>query len=1502
MQWNQLRAPQEHSFEELCCQLAACEPVADGARFIRNGTPDAGVECYWRLATGDEWCWQAKWFLSSLGSSQWNQLSSSFQTAFEKHPRLRRYYVCLPQDFSDARGQGKKSAQTKWEAWVKKWTTYAEKQGRQIQFELWGSHQLTARLTQPSARGAHWYWFNATVMTPAWFAKLAEQSVANAHDRYTPWLNVDTQTKVSLEVGKRSEPFWQGLSDSLRDLRTTEPSGSHIGEHPSIDVAYEQLRSVFQRLVDSLSEWTLAQHEGDTWTQIGNVSLDDWEQIVSETLDAIDTCRSSLSEAEEKQQAEQGASQRPETHGNPFRDAAHRLSKFGTAVYGFRNFVINAERCGVNSTNHLLVGEAGQGKTHLLCDLLLRDIQQGRPAILFLGEQFNNSDPWGQMISLAGLNCDREQFLGALQAAAQASGKPAILYFDALNEGEGLRLWKKHLAGLAAEIELWDWLQLCLSVRDVYEGQVVPDEVAKRCCRIEHEGFSENTYAAASHFFAVFGIEPSAPLLEPEFDNPLFLKLFCKGIRDSGQTRVPTGLRGVSEVFGFLVDALDRKLSQPDCLDYDAKDRVVRQAVDRLADKMVELGDDHVPKAVARQLLDDLLPRVGHSNSLLGRLSAESLLTVTTDWQAWNSESPEEVVRFAYQRMSDHFFVQRVLTNYVDRHEPEVAFREGGHLDEYVSEDDACWDHGGIIEALAIQLPEHCGRELPNLAPQVATNDIVQTAMLESLVWRNANAFSDESFDYINGTLMASRQGDVFNAMVSLAPIPGHPLNADRLHRVLASMPMPDRDAQWSLFLNGEWGEKRAVERLIDWAQNRGAALAFGNEVVRLAAVALTWFLTSSDRRLRDRATKGLVRLFSCRLALLKPLIEHFADVDDDYVTERLMAVTFGAGSRSTANEDLWGLARYLYERVFADGEPPVHILIRDYARQTVELALLRGADFEVNLSLLRPPYNSRWPEDSEIPSREEVAKLSGTSFHAHIYSDYGNFAKYVTDFSEWCNTPLDGSKPRLPKREQQEFQASLTSRQADSFAFLLRVHRNYRRIQRRRSTTEADFRQESRAEKRFEAALETFLATLRLGSKKRLRFEAYLADYFEAPWDFDHARKINYQAARRWMVKRVAELGWTAKRFQLFDQDFRTDIEAVNSRESIGKKYCWIALYEMQARCADTYQRKDQNFDNGGVCEGPWEIGYCRDIDPSLLVASTGRQVYQNFTRTWWFDVPFDAWQSPVDDVEWLETTGNLPDPKDLLTVVGPDGVRWVTLDGYYEWEQPTRPGYRHWELPTRHVWYQVRGYFVRKADLPNLLEWSKTKKWEADAMPSRDNWNYSVFLGEIYWGRSYAYSAWEEDQDERWTRGSFDSCPVPVIIATSRYQQEHTASDCALDDGVYFDLPCKYLVDQLGLSTGGEDGHWYDKDGLLVAFDPSVTNEGASTLLFREDSLHRILREGDLVLFWALSGKRGRSGGPDPHTEYLGHTSIRGVYLLQDEQLTGSYDTTFHTRGSGS
>ncbi len=193
--WQNLRpwsGSQQTAFEELCCQLAACEPepVPQGSTFIRKGAPDAGVECFWILPNHDELAWQAKFF-DSVGDSQWQQLDKSVKTALEKHPRLTSYIICVPLDRQDPRIDDQKWFMDKWNERVNKWEGWAQAEGRTVRFLYWGEHEIFERLTREQHRGRYLFWFRSELFSQSWFQARLDEAVANAGARYSHELNVE---------------------------------------------------------------------------------------------------------------------------------------------------------------------------------------------------------------------------------------------------------------------------------------------------------------------------------------------------------------------------------------------------------------------------------------------------------------------------------------------------------------------------------------------------------------------------------------------------------------------------------------------------------------------------------------------------------------------------------------------------------------------------------------------------------------------------------------------------------------------------------------------------------------------------------------------------------------------------------------------------------------------------------------------------------------------------------------------------------------------------------------------------------------------------------------------------------------------------------------------------------------------------------------------------------------------------------------------------------------
>ena len=507
--WNTLREPKKESFEELCCQLAMREPVDTGSRFVRRGTPDSGIECYWQRPDGSKVGWQAKFFLTSLSDSQWSQLDSSVKTALAKNPNLSHYVICLPQNLPDAGQPNSESARQKWDKRVRKWKRWATEEGRNVEIELWDESALVARISQEQHRGTHWFWFGTQSLTTSWFEDHIGVSIKNAGPRYTPELHIDTEQQLQFDAMARTSVFHLQIIELFTSLRLAERSMACRVAPEDVKAELNIVKNILSKALLEIQPWAKAEISTDAWWHADQMpwhSIEIQFDLLSDSVYAcwrkIESCREALIETN-------GESSKRSSYTPPdaFTNTSDDLSELMRAIRSWRSFLAMPESNLCNNPCMLLVGEAGQGKTHRLCEIARCRTESSKPTILLFGEQFQDEEPWSQIIKLLGLNCILDELLGGLEAAAIASGNRAIILIDAINEGKGNQLWKVWLPGLVEKIKRSPWIGLCITVRDNYEKHVIPQvAMGDSMIRIEHRGFGEVTYAAAVKFFTHFGI------------------------------------------------------------------------------------------------------------------------------------------------------------------------------------------------------------------------------------------------------------------------------------------------------------------------------------------------------------------------------------------------------------------------------------------------------------------------------------------------------------------------------------------------------------------------------------------------------------------------------------------------------------------------------------------------------------------------------------------------------------------------------------------------------------------------------------------------------------------------------------------------------------------------------------------------------------------------------------------------------------------------------------
>jgi hypothetical protein len=369
--------------------------------------------------------------------------------------------------------------------------------------------------------------------------------------------------------------------------------------------------------------------------------------------------------------------------------------------------------------------------------------------------------------------------------------------------------------------------------------------------------------------------------------------------------------------------------------------------------------------------------------------------------------------------------------------------------------------------------------------------------------------------------------------------------------------------------------------------------------------------------------------------------------------------------------------------------------------------------------------------------------------------------------------------------------------------------------------------------------------------SPEQLRqFDSYVMPLLlgdEARFQREH-RSFDLALLQRYILSRVFRLGWASDLFGEFDRD-KPD-NGTKKAERIGKKYQWIAYYEILARIADYFVFKAALWSGRAIrYEGPWQVVGLRDIDPSMVHREAERSSGPSASSCWWAPPGQRDWYEVRDQVGWLGAEHDLPSLTAYLRGIDPaDGSRWLTLEANYRWEEPTPPGKEWSELSHRSLCYQVRAYIIREQDAAEVLSWAQRQNFWGRWMPeSRDF--HGLFLGELYWSPAYREQFADVRGDRAWTTGDrSERVPRPVVVPAMVCGGTGTGRDCSMKESQNIYVPTPWLADHLQLSWAGAGGEFCGPDGRVVARDPSVSADGPGALLVSEGPIRDFSRHGRL------------------------------------------------------
>lgn len=1455
--WMSLRTDWHGSvndaFEALLCQIASAdETVPSGSRFFRVKAPDAGVECYWVTPTGEEWGWQAKFF-STMSEPQWRQLTKSFQTALDKHPQLVKFIVAIPLDRQDPR-TGQKFFMDRWNSWVQKRQGEATIQGRTIQIDYFGDHEIMAALSLEKHRGRNRFFFGLEdSLGPAWFRSHLKDITLVAGERYTPTCHVDLPIVDHFHSLGRTPEFDMRLSSLLMN---TARSLSETARNTATTPVSELLQSTEVAISRYLSVGDDVLRGGIDplpLQELQDISAHCIQQVdeVTQTLRRLDEDEKSLkSQIGSKPKSNGEGGDHSPSRGRNFSSQRHYLNRSRQQLYELHDFLYVSDAELANGSVLLLVGEPGSGKTHLLCDVAQERICAGYPTVMAFGVRFQaDRRPITQLIQQLDLDFSNEhEFLGALEAVAQAAGRPAMIVIDALNESPAWRfLWRTYLAELIADVRAHPWVRLALSVRTSYLKPLLAGVPQDNFVQIDHLGFSGREYEATLAYFTNYGIEISTPPLTEEFSNPLFLKLYCEGLRKRRLRRPPDGVQGFSAILEFYLDSVNTIIS--DRLGLDEGRKAVQKAVQLLAREMAKTKSRALGVSCARQLVERIHRAERDDQSLFYALLMEGVIAKDAVYRPLHEQSSifdsihdsdvpkdDEIVKFEYDRFTDHFIAVAMIGQRPEGKDPATleGFL-GSPAGQFLLDHDAIINDPGIVIALAIQVPELFGFEIiEGIKCEAEHRRDLVWATVVSIMWRHPDSISNVTRSVIEESrTQEGIDGEVAVAsiLLSISCHPEHPLNGDYLHELLSRQKMPERDRWWSTALHRRYiREKGSIHRLLDWALYHGHAIDVDDRTIILWATSLAWMLSTPDRILRDRATKALVALLDGRPKICNTLIERFIAVDDPYIRERVFAAAYGCALRNRDHKAVRELAVFVYKKFFQNPDMPAHLLLRDYARGIIEVAVNLDVELPFDPFEVEPPYFSPKPQ----PAMNQDALI----------------AKYGLE------PPIDW---------KQEWVSAY-----DAAWSLI---------------TTSDF------------------ATYQINS---------LVNKFERTRNQDRSR---YNECRAWIFLRMLDLGWKPELFREFDREVmltrQYDRHNIAKPETMLKKYAWIALHELAGHLTDNELLNDYVSPIGRFFSGPWELN-SRDTDPSILYEGNDSG-WRTHPHSWWFpEGTYNSWELDVSDMYWVKDSSCLPDVPRLLRVKDPDGNSWLLLDGTFDWDQYTGPvdvsedGQKH-----RKVFLIIQSYVVKKKDASQVFSWLEEQNFFNRWMPEAPSGMGETFLGEFPWHAS----TWEgyDEHESEWTQGdSGHRIPKPVVVTSHRYFWEQGYDGSLRKAGIYMRVPAPWLINNMELQwlkpsadavpeknpqlkVIQSEAAWLGPDGKIVAHDPSVIRDGPSVLLIREDAIVKFLKSGGYELLWTVLGEKQILGTKPDSTP--GRMIINGAY----RQMRGKWSGTLRGRYEG-
>ena len=820
-----------------------------------------------------------------------------------------------------------------------------------------------------------WPYFNTNRFTLEWLKNKFRETATIISERYNPEFNVITSTENNINLFAHTKKAVEIIN--AKKVSTIDDINNHRSQCSKHTGTLEKIVSHIKSIPDVCISTI-------------EISLLWREQLLSEIKEEFEQISNLLNQKEEESKSLYEAKKYKEWH--TIQDDINTLSY----VLNIPNMIgLSDTECRLIKDKLLLMsGDAGIGKTQLFATTVKNILDSQNPSLLLLGTTLLSSEPFAnQLIQALGINVSFDEFLDLCEEIGERHNCPTTIFIDAINESNKKQRWDIFILGLTEKLKSYNYVKIAFSLRTGYEKILFKDSLLSKIdsgelLNIKHHGFTHNSIESINSFLNYYGIAFSpVDYMQHEMTNPLFLKMFCKSY-DSQNCD--------------LVSLFDNFIKKADEEIQDNLGISISKLLPHFLDEFIEWQlNNHIQSIPLNNVLEfDFWDKYGLSNKKL-----DYLLLLNQNGVVLTAPREDDEIYFISYNLLENYLSARHLVN---------KFSDKALLVEEIKSNTMNVDDNGFVRHYySLEMvgficglySDRYGEELQEIIDCIPPyQDTVACDYIRSFTWRKPKNITKECFFDI-----AAKYGDadaIWSTLIINSMKSSHPLNADTLHEWLDHYTIAIRDACWTTYINGLDTDESRLYQIVEFYEKGNSFGDFSKDTIRLCLLLFSWLLTSSNRKLRDKASKAMIAILKYNFEFCIYLLEKFNAVNDPYVIERLYGIIFGACTQRQAEnkEEYQKLTDYVYQTIFNQDIVYQDILLRDYARLIIERFIFEYGNNKYDVSKIMPPYSS---PDIPIVKPEEYRKESTRSGFNRInhsmipnYSGapgmYGDFGRYT--------------------------------------------------------------------------------------------------------------------------------------------------------------------------------------------------------------------------------------------------------------------------------------------------------------------------------------------------------------------------------------------------------------------------------------------------------------------------------------------------------------------------